>query len=199
MLARSLAVVIVALAITDQTAAPSEKDWQWLETSREPAFDRLLPVTGRPEQVVAYRNYRDLYQDVPERYLRMEHDPGSPERQEAFMATVVTPLGSSIQQQLLDLHRSRPGASLESVLADVVVRRTVVHSTACTPLKASLDSLSGLTTTIPRRDIIILHPSIHRFVIDIGTDSIDLTLYDDQAPLVRWVAKAMVTVERCGA
>ncbi len=199
MLVRSLAVIIAAVAITNQPVRPSEEDWNWLEASRQPAFDTLLPVTERPGQLVAYRNYRDLYQDVPERYLKVERDPGRPARDDAFMATVVTPVGRSIQQQLMDLHRSRPGATLESVLADVAVRRTVVHSTACTPLKASLDSLSGLTITIPRRDIIILHPSIHHFVIDLPTASMDVTLYDDQAPLVRWVAQALVTVERCGA
>jgi len=66
---RSLGVLIVAVAITNQTVAPSESDWHWLDESREQAFDRLLPVTTRPGQLVAYRNYRDLYQDVPERYL----------------------------------------------------------------------------------------------------------------------------------
>jgi hypothetical protein len=113
------------------------------------------------------------------------------------VATLVAPVGRSIQRQLLDFHRSRPDAALESVLTDVAVRRTTVHSTACGSLKASLDALSRVTIAIPRRDAIALHPSVHRFVIDLGTMNMDVTLFDDQSPLVRWVAKAMVAVERC--
>jgi hypothetical protein len=42
MLARMLAVVGVLVA--NQTPSPSEADWQWLDASREQAFDSLLQL-----------------------------------------------------------------------------------------------------------------------------------------------------------
>ena len=196
MLARMLAVVGVLMA--NQTPSPSETDWQWLDASREQAFDRLLPVIAREGQFVAYRSYRDLYHDVSERYLTIERDSDLPSTDEV-LAHLIVPIKTSIQQQLLDLHRLRPDADLETVLSDVAVRRISVRSTACNPLKKTLDELSGVSLRIPRFDVIILHPTIHRFVIALPTTRMDVSLYDNQAPLVRWAARAIASVERCAA
>jgi hypothetical protein len=73
---RAAAPFIVALTIANQAAPRSADDWRWLEASREQAFNQLLPVAARAGQIVAYRSYRDLYQDVPERYLRVERASG---------------------------------------------------------------------------------------------------------------------------
>jgi hypothetical protein len=191
-------LAVVGVLMANQTAPPSEADWQWLEASREQAFDRLLPVIARDGQFVAYRSYRDLYHDVAERYLRIERDSDLPSTGEV-LAHLVVPIKISIQQQLLDLHRLRPDADLETLLAGVAVRRVSVRSTGCTPLKKSLDELSGVSLRIPRSDNIILHPTIHRFVIELPTARMDVSLDDNQAPLVRWAAKAIAVVERCAA
>jgi hypothetical protein len=115
------------------------------------------------------------------------------------LATVVAPVGRSIQQQLLDFHRGRPTAPLATVLTDVAVRHTAVGSVRCPSLAASIDALSGLAITIPRRDLIVLHPTVHHFVIDLGTLRMDVKLFEDDAPLVRWAAEAIAAVQRCGA
>jgi hypothetical protein len=196
---RAVAALIVSLAITNQGPPPSEGDWRWLDASREQAFDELLPVAVRKGQIVAYRSYRDLYQDVLERYLRVERASGPSTGGDAFVATVVAPVGRSIQQQLLEVHRARPDPGLNSVLADVALRRIIVSSKECAALTASLDALSGVTVVIPKRDVIVLHPTVHRFAINVGTASIDVTLFDNSAPLVRWFGEAIAAIERCAA
>jgi hypothetical protein len=196
MWARLLAIAL-ALVVTQQAPASSPDDWDWLNESRQPAFDRLFPVSTNPELLLAYRSYRDLYQDVPERYLRIERssDPGG--TGDAFVATVVVPVGRSVQQQLLDLHRSRPKDSLGTLLAQVRVQRATAHSRACGGLKASLDALSTQSIAIPKRNLIVLHPNLHRFVIDLATAQMDVTLTDDRAPLVRWAITTIAAVRRC--
>jgi hypothetical protein len=194
---RAVVPFIVALTMANQAAPPSVADWRWLDASREPAFNQLLPVAARAGQVVAYRSYRDLYQEVPERYLRVERVLASTAGEVAFVATVVVPVGRSIQQQLLDLHRARPDAGLESVLSEVAPCRTVVSSKECAALTANLDALSGLTIVLPKRDVIVLHPTVHRFAIDLLTANVDVTLFDDRAPLVRWAGEAIAAIEQC--
>ena len=183
--------------MTQQTPVRSPDDWDWLSESRQLAFDKLFPVTTHPGQLLAYRSYRDLYQDVPERYLRIERSSVPDTTGDAFLATVVVPIGRSVQQQLLDLHRSRPDDSLEALLTEVRVQRATAHSPACGGLKASLDVLSTQGIAIPTRHLIVLHPDVHRFVIDLPSADIDVTLTDNRAALVRWATKAIAAVRRC--
>jgi hypothetical protein len=195
---RNAGTILVAVLSLSQ-ATPSQADWQWLEASRPKALDRLMPLAARPGLLVAYRSYRDLYQDVLEHYLRIEREPQSGGTPGVFMAIVVTPVGRSVQQQLMDGHRARPGLTLDAMLHDIAVSRLVVTSSSCPSLVTSIDALSGLNITIPPRDVIVLHPVTHHFVIDLGTLHMDGTLYDDDAPLVRWAEQAMATVRQCGA
>ncbi len=80
-------------------AEPQQDDWDWLSAHRMEAFEALMPLEGQDSALVTFRSYRDLYQDVPEQYFRITQPTlGS------LSATVVMPIGSSVQQQLLDLH-----------------------------------------------------------------------------------------------
>jgi hypothetical protein len=198
MLVRSAATLAVALLSLSQTT-PSQAEWRWLEASRPKAFERLMPLAAHPGLLVAYRSYRDLYPDVLEHYLRIEREPKSGGTPEAFVATVVVPVDRSVQQQLLDLHRARPGVTLDAVVSGIAVRRVVIASARCPSLVTSIDALSGLNITIPPRDVIVLHPVVHHFVVDLGTLHMDGTLFDDEAPLVRWAETAMATVGQCAA
>ena len=92
MIGRAL-IVTVALVVGDQTPTPSDADWTWLEEHRERALETLMPVTSRPGQVVAYRGYQDLYQDVHETYFaisRADRPAFSPTRLTASLILPVT-------------------------------------------------------------------------------------------------------------
>ena len=104
-------------AVPSQTPAPSEADWTWLNEHRESAFDRLMPVESRPRQVVAYRSYRDLYQDEYETYFQIGLADGPLDTVQKLRATLIVPVTRSLQQQLLELHKSDQQATLESFFA----------------------------------------------------------------------------------
>lgn len=190
------AALVVGLSLVFQ-AMPSEADWRWLDQSRAQAFERLMPVATTPGLLVAYRSYRDVYHEVPERYLRLDQIRDALPGASAFVATLVEPVGASIQQQLLDLHRSRPEASLDALLPEVRVRRTAILSTGCPSLGQSLSTLSGLSITVPELNVIGLHPHLYRFVIEMGVFNADVTLTDENAPLVRWAEGMLAAAAGC--
>jgi hypothetical protein len=92
-----LLVVSLAVASLGQTQPASDADWDWLDQHRLDAFDRLMPVATVPWQFVAYRSYRDLYQDVPESYFSIKFID-VPLSLENVEATIAVPVGRSVQQ-----------------------------------------------------------------------------------------------------
>ena len=110
------------------TQEPSEADWNWFSQFRTPAFDALMPMNSSSDLVlVAYRGYRDLYHWVLERYFTIRFNHNATDR-DKLSATVVVPVGRSIQQQLLDLHMRDRAASFDSLLPRIAVRRLTLDS-----------------------------------------------------------------------
>ncbi len=194
---RFVSPLVVALALANQASNTSEADWQWLALARAAALEALMPVTAHSNQLVAYRAYRDLYQDVREVYFRIERDPSRSTSGDGLLASLVVPVGRSVQQQLLTLHMASPDASLDSLLPRVVVERIVVESRVCPSVRARVDALSRLSISIPEQGIIPLHPLVHRLVVDGPTARIDGTLYGADAPVVRWAAETIRAIQAC--
>jgi hypothetical protein len=186
-----LAVVVVAM-FSAVGAEPTQSDWDWLTEHRAAALDALMPITSATARVVTYRSYRDLYQDVPERYFSIRHG-------QALEAVVVAPSGLSIQQQLLDLHMAEPAASFESLLVRVQVNRVALAASTCPAIQEQLDRLGRLRFTVPDMDMIILHPEVHHVVVDAGGGAVDAVLQQDEHPLVKWSLETLTAIQRCPA
>src|SRR5687767_68562 len=141
MLVLVVAATIAATSIhsVPQGRTPSDSDWDWLAQHRLAAFDNLMPI-GRTD-TVAYRRYRDLYHDESERYFSISLKDVSDFGRDPVEATVVLPLGPSIQQQMLQLHMKDPSATLQSVLSRVNVRRLVTTSSRCRAIGDQFRSL----------------------------------------------------------
>jgi hypothetical protein len=184
--------VLVAVAMSTLAAVPSEADWDWLTEHRPAAFEALMPVTSVKSPLATYRSYRDLYQEVPERYFAIRHGHG-------LEALVVVPDGPSIQQQLLDLHMAEPAASLDNLLPRVRIRRVELMASTCPAIQSQLDRLSRLRFTVPAMDLIILHPELHHVIVDAGGGRVDATLQQDEHPLVRWSLETLAALQRCPA
>lgn len=175
--------------------AVTDDDGAWVEAHVAEAFEMLMPVEAERGVDVAYRQYRDLYRDVPERYFAIRL--GRPE--DPIEATVITPEGASIRRQLLDLRAADRGASIEALVARVAVRRLPLSSTTCAALRTRFDALATVAVSIPRQDVIVLHPFVHRIVVSVTMGQIDATLYDDAHPLVRWADATFTALSRCPA
>jgi hypothetical protein len=112
-------------------------------------------------------------------------------------ATVVRPAGASIQQQLLDMHIADRLASLDSLVSRIKLQRHELTSTTCGAVQPRLDALSKVAISIQDTDTIVLHPVVHRVVVDLGGGRIDASLHEDQHPLVQWARATFDALSRC--
>lgn len=197
MIHRPTALIALCLMLSSLVSSQvrTPEDWDWVDDHRSKAFEMLMPVErlDRGGAYVAYRQYRDLYQDVPEQYFTIcVMDSAG-----ALEATIVTPVGASIQRQLREMHMTDRHASLEVLLSRIAVQRHELTSTTCTALRPRLDALSMVAVPIPTRDTIVLHPFMHRIVLDFSSWNIDAELYRDEHPLVQWARTTFDALSRC--
>ena len=188
------AACLLAVRLLSPGAEPGPEDWDWLSKHRFAAFESLMPIKAQPRTWVTYFSYRDLYQDVHEAYFTIRSDDAaaSPE------AVVITPVGRSIQQQLLELHMADRTMPFEGVLARVKVRRRVLSSGACRGVNGALDALRQLQFAVPQRDVIVLHPTVHRIIVQFGGGDFDASLNEDEHPLALWATRTVAELQGCG-
>jgi hypothetical protein len=175
-------------------AQPDEADWEWLDAARPAAFDILMPLKTPTGQSVAYRRYRDLHHDAPELYLRIDLDETG-----ATSAVLLEPIDRSIQEQLLELHTRDRLASIKAAVAAVKVRRVVASADRCPSLAARLAALADLKLAPLRPDIIVIHPVVHRLVIESSTADVDMTSSDPDTPLEQWASLTAAAIRICAA
>jgi hypothetical protein len=191
------AMFALGLLVVSQSPAPSDGDWTWLDEHRERAFDALMPIAAAPRQLVAYRRYRDLYQDVPEAHFAIEIAEGPVFGPEKLRAVVTSPTASSIQQQLLQLHKTNRDLSLDALLPRVMIQRQTIVEDRCPSIRSRLNALAKAKIALPDPDIISLHPTVHRFVIETGGVQIDARLTDSNDSLVRWATDTLKAFQGC--
>jgi hypothetical protein len=152
-----------------------------------------MPVDGSEDALVTFRSYRDLYQDVEEKFFRISAE----ERKRTFRAVVVRPQGKSLQQQLLDLHRAHPAAGVDEVRRKLRFDRSEFSEAQCPELRTQMNALSQLSIQMPTRDLIVLHPVVYRIVINFGGGSLDATFVEEENPLVQWARLTTRTLATC--
>jgi hypothetical protein len=182
---------LLAAALGVAAADPTDADWEWLKEHREAALEELMPVAGAKQAYVTYRSYRDLYHQTPEQYFSVRG------RLEALEALLVTPEGASVQEQLLKLHMVDHEASLADIMGQVQVRRRRVVGSSCAAVKQRLDRLAAMNVRLPERDLMVLHPTLHRLLIGFEGGTADLVLVGDDHPLVVWAIETIGELRRC--
>ena len=68
------------------------------------------------------------------------------------------------------------------------------------PLNSSrMKALAKAKIALSDPNIITLHPTVHRFVIETGGAQIDARLLDSNDPVVRWAADTLKAFQTCKA
>lgn len=186
--------LLAALGVTAWTqggTAPTAADWEWLEDSGRQALDTLMPM-HLPDGLVTYRSSRDL--DVLERYFAIRADFAGDI--DSFKATVVLATERPILRQILDIHLKDPGTPMESFQSRLTFKRLTLASGSCPALRLQMDKLPKISISIPARDMISLHPVVHRFVLDFA-DRIEAKVTDEKSPLVNWATQTMDALLPC--
>lgn len=193
------AMFALGLLMISQSPAPSDADWAWLNEHRERAFDALMPIASAPGQLVAYRRYRDLYQDVPEAHFAIGFAEGPVSSPAKLRAVVTSPTSSSIQQQLLQLHMTNRDLSLDALLPRVVIQRKTIVEDRCQSIRSRMNALARAKIALPGHNSIWLHPTVRRFVIGTAGVQIDARLHDSNDSVVRWAADSLKAFQGCKA
>jgi hypothetical protein len=189
---------LVALAVVTplgQGRTPSlevsRQESEWLDRVHEQAYDALMPLTA-PGLRAAYR--RGERSGELERYfaISLADRPST-----GFEATVVTPIGASIDDQLLRQFRRDVRASFESILLQVTVRRFTAKSTACPAIIGQMSALSKLSLSLQDDGVIRLDTTWHRFVIGFASGQVDAQITDDRHPLVGWATTTYDALLAC--
>lgn len=197
LLAMPLFMLSVIIAQSPQT--PTDADWDWVETVENRAYEALMPLALRAGQVVAYRTYHDFQRlgDI-ERHFTISYATQGGFDPEAFSAVVVTPVGRSIQRQLLELHMADRRAPFDDVLAKVAIRRITVNPSQCPAVRQSMRALSDTSIKVPLEDRILSHPVSHRIVVRSQSLMLDATDRDERSPLVQWAIRTNDNLLACG-
>jgi hypothetical protein len=193
------ALLALGFLVISQSPAPSDADWAWLDEHRERAFDALMPIAPASGQLVAYRRYRDLYQDVPEAHFAIgigERPASGPAK---LRAVVTSPTSGSIQQQLLQLHMTNRDLSLDALLPRVMIQQQTIVEDRCPSIRSRMNALAKAKIALPDPNIITLHPTVHRFVFETGGAQIDARLIDSNDSVVRWAADTLKAFQACKA
>lgn len=182
---------------------PTEADWSWVTGVQKRVFDSLLPVELTPRQLVAYRSYPEfMAEGVMERHFGISRGSGVGASPDAFTASIVTPVGRSINRQLLDLRSANRTAPFEEIFARITVRRFVVDSNGCPALNQRMHALAAVSIPLPFGDWktvrIFRHPIAHRIVVRSDALTIDATDVDAESPLVRWAVRTNDELIACG-
>jgi len=189
----ALASMGLILGSEARRSEPQQSDWDWLSTHRMDAFEALMPLEGQNSAVVTFRSYRDLYQDVQEQYFRI-----SLSAPDSLSAIVTKPVGSSIQQQLLNLHMQDRTAPLKAVLNDVRLSQVALTEIDCPGIRRRLKVLEQTTFRTPSRELIILHPTVYWISIAFEAGVMATQLEEDDHPLVVWALETLRDLEECG-
>jgi hypothetical protein len=197
MMPSRLAIAGLAAWLSGQTLTPTEADWDWLNANRETALEAVMPLHPPSRPMIAYRSYRDLYQDALERYFTIDLVGGSKPGQQAVTATIVVPVGKSIQQQILEAHMRDRRQPPSSVIAGIRVRQVTVSEAECSAMKGRLSGIPALRLVPELMDRIFLHPVVHRIVTDQYGVAVDVRVIDPDHPLVRWVLETHEALLAC--
>ena len=168
----------------------TEEDSRWSHLHREHALDALMPLRS-DRVIVTYRAAHTIVPGEIENYFAIDWGKGY----RLYGATVITPVGKSIGEQLIRLHRAEPDASFESVLSRIRVDRRTTDVEACPGLFTRMGTLHRVRVPMfPDPNVIHLDGMQHRIVVD---GFVDVSDSADDHPAAVWAQQMFATLKKC--
>jgi hypothetical protein len=199
-LATSILVGCLSLKATPRNSqAPTAAEVEWLSGKRLGFLDPVLPMRLPIGGIVAYGSYHELGIGYEEAHFVVRYSVHGfePDR---LSATVRVPTGRSLQLQLIDLHRTDLNASVERLIDRLAVRRATVDTSSCPALVQRMNALTDIAVTVPdRRLFTVGHSFTHQFTLAIDQFTMQVTVRDQESPLVRWAGETNEVLVACAA
>jgi len=99
---------------------------------------------------------------------------------------------------MMKMHRQNPDEDAAPIEAKVKIRKLDLTEKTCPAIQIQFKKFQQIRFGVPSFDVIVLHPLVHEFRIQSGAGDMDLALYDDDSPLVRWALETRKSLETCG-
>jgi len=185
------------LPAAPQTSKQHEDAEGWFLEIQGQAYDKVMPI-DLADLVVTYRFFHESAPATVERYFAIQRirvgDFTSPN---ALTATVVTPVGRSVQQQLVALRLVNPEASLDGLLPKLTLKRAAVDGDKCSAIGSQIGRLSDVRLTIPSSDRVILDAPVHQFAVRLGGLKMSLDIQGDDSSVVAWATRTHELLMGC--
>lgn len=179
-----------AIAPAEPALLPTDEEWEFAGRYRDQALDALMPLRSEGV-VVAYRAVHSIDPSEVESYFAV--DVGKLHR--LYGATVVSPVGQSITEQVIRLHRADPGASFESVLPRIKVDRRTTNVEACPGLGTRMSNLHRVRVPMsPNPNVITLDGVVHNIVVD---GFVEVSDNNDENPAALWAMQTLAILTKC--
>jgi hypothetical protein len=201
---QTASVLLVAAAIGlstgrastfQQGTEPTLADFDWFHQHRDEIVDKLMPLRREAGGFVTFRRYGEYHQGVDEQYFQVWFV--GPMVVPPLTATVVKPVGASLQQQLWELHMKERGASAADLMLKIRYERRDITEADCPAIRKKLVALDTLKWPVPSRDLIALDATTYEIMVDYGGGFVDAVLVERQHPLVRWALETNVQLNAC--
>ena len=194
-------ILLLLLSANEGISAQTIADWEWMDKHFELALDSLMPLHENSGFYIAYRAHRDLHTDVPEEWFTIGYERNADGRglQQTLSAHVIAPDSSSIYTQLMRLHLNNTNEDAASMIKEIKLKRWDSNERDCPIIRKEVETFKELKTNLLdlRPDHIILHPMIHEFRVEAPDGNINVAVWSDDHPLVRWAGEAREALESC--
>jgi hypothetical protein len=183
------AVIGAVVCLTGQASSPQSSNDSaraWFLERQDEAYEAVMPLAV-PDRIVAYRFVHETQPDMHERYFSIQHIRVEGRTFRALIsATVVAPVGNSIQRQLRTLRAKDGAASMADTLSRVTLRKETVDVEHCRAIADQLDGFSGVSMSMPSRDIFMLDADVRRIAVNMGNIRMTAEIQGGQSQLVAW-------------
>jgi hypothetical protein len=189
---------VASAAIPGSAQSSRDAAREWFLEVQEDAYEAAMPMRV-PDLLVAFRTSHEMYPDTHERYFAIQYMRFGKGFivPDALKATVIQPVGASVQTQLINLRMRDRGATLPELVSRLSLRKEITDVDGCSAILDQVKRLSGLRFSIPRRDIVTLDAPLHHVAVNVGNLKMTAAIEGTKDPLVAWGVRTHDLLRDC--
>ena len=197
-----------ALVAFPQRNEPSAREWKWTDQAWAKLLKDFIPSKTDAGYYVSFRATQSLHayqNEAPEWCVVIGPDPkaNAPGVNNFVSAHFRIADSTSIYDQIMVMHRRKPGESLEEIRKRIKVKSIDLTESTCPDVKTMFHNFQELRFGAPKMGVeddavtVYLDPPVYEIHIRAAAGDVDMTLYDDSHPLVVWAMDLRARLEAC--
>jgi hypothetical protein len=190
----SFAVLCLGLAVISPATPQAQPNSDWMGKSFAAAFDDFFPIQHGEGDFIAVRAHRDGTNDLPEFSIVLDDTQSA----HAIHATLREAQGSSLYQQLADLHAKDAAKSYAEVKPDLKVQMWNLTADQCPAIAAELKAFNNIQFVRPRDDDPIdEHPILYQFHESMDGGDSEVTEFLETRAFPKWANETHRALDAC--